>query len=47
MKKFVFGLMASVALLAVSCDSATTADDDSLYETHSVDKKKAAKAVRA
>ncbi len=31
MKKFLFGLMASVALLAVSCDNSTS-EDNNLYE---------------
>jgi len=47
MKKVVFGLLACVTLLAVSCETNNTADDDSLYQTHSVDKKEAAKRVRA
>ncbi|MUH37925.1 peptidase m28 [Zobellia amurskyensis] len=47
MKKLVFGLLACASLLAVSCESSNTADDDSLYETHSVDKKEAARNVRA
>jgi len=47
MKKVLFGLMACATLLAVSCESNDTADDDSLYQTHSVDKKEAAKRVRA
>lgn len=39
MKKFVFGLLACVTLLAVSCETSSTADDDQLYE-HGVDKTK-------
>ncbi|MGB5821339.1 MAG: hypothetical protein WBG90_17775 [Saonia sp.] len=31
-KKIVFGILACVTLLAVSCDSSTTAEDDALYE---------------
>ncbi|WP_276166891.1 hypothetical protein [Zobellia alginiliquefaciens] len=41
MKKLVFGLLACVALLAVSCESSNTAEDDSLYETNAIDKKTA------
>ncbi|MBC7000156.1 hypothetical protein [Cytophaga sp. FL35] len=39
MKKFVFGLLACVTLLAVSCETSSTADDDQLYE-QGVDKTK-------
>ncbi len=38
MKKFLFGLMACVTLLAVSCDN-NTAEEDNLYE-QGVDKRK-------
>ena len=31
-KKIIFGLLASVTLLAASCTPNTTADDDQLYE---------------
>lgn len=41
MKKFVFGLLACVTLLAVSCETSSTADDDNIYETNSIDKKTA------
>jgi len=47
MKKVLFGLMACATLLVVSCESNDTSNDDSLYQTHSVDKKEAAKRVRA
>ena len=47
MKKVVFGLLACATLLAVSCETTDTSSDDSLYQTHSVDKKEAAKKVRA
>jgi len=47
MKKVLFGLIACATLLIVSCESNDTADDDSLYQTHSVDKREAAKRVRA
>lgn len=33
MKKVVFGLLACVTLLAVSCETTDTASDDQLYET--------------
>ncbi|WP_430908833.1 hypothetical protein [Maribacter sp. 2-571] len=33
MKKFVFGLLACVTLLAVSCEPSSTAEDEQLYET--------------
>jgi hypothetical protein len=36
-KKFMFGLLACVTLLAVSCEPNTTAEEDSLYNTESVD----------
>lgn len=39
MKKLVFALLASVTLLAVSCETNSTADDDQLYE-QGVDKSK-------
>ncbi len=32
MKKFVFGLLACVTLLAVSCEPSNTAEEDQLYE---------------
>ncbi|NHF60167.1 hypothetical protein FK220_012485 [Flavobacteriaceae bacterium TP-CH-4] len=38
MKKFVFGVLACVTLLAVSCEPSNTAEEDSLYETNSIDK---------
>lgn len=41
MRKIVFGLLACVTLLAVSCETSSTADDDSVYETYSIDKKTA------
>ncbi|MGP1993665.1 peptidase m28 [Zobellia laminariae] len=41
MKNLVFGLLACATLLAVSCDSSNTAEDDSLYQTNSIDKKTA------
>ena len=47
MKKIVFGLLACVTLLAVSCETNSTAEDDSIYETHSVDKMEASRQVRA
>ena len=37
MKKFVFGVLACVTLLAVSCEPSNTAEEDSLYE-NGVDK---------
>jgi hypothetical protein len=32
MKRFVFGLLACVALMAFSCEPNSTADEDQLYE---------------
>ncbi|MGB5666456.1 MAG: hypothetical protein WBM53_06395 [Maribacter sp.] len=32
MKRLIFGLMACVTLLAVSCEPNSTADEDQLYE---------------
>ncbi|WP_256439252.1 hypothetical protein [Pseudozobellia sp. WGM2] len=32
MKRIVFGLLACVTLLAVSCETNSTAEDDSIYE---------------
>jgi hypothetical protein len=32
MKKLIFGLLACVTLLAVSCEPNSTADEDQLYE---------------
>lgn len=32
MKKVVFGLLACVTLLAVSCETTDTSEDDQLYE---------------
>ncbi|CAM3619606.1 hypothetical protein [Zobellia roscoffensis] len=40
MKKLVFGLLACVALLAVSCESSDVASDDSLYTEEGVDRSK-------
>lgn len=31
-KRFIFGLLACVTLLAVSCEPSNTADEDELYE---------------
>ncbi|VAW17417.1 hypothetical protein MNBD_BACTEROID03-2850 [hydrothermal vent metagenome] len=36
-KKIMLGLLACVTLLAVSCEPNTTAEEDSLYNTESVD----------
>jgi len=36
-KKITFALLACMTLLAVSCEPNTTAEEDSLYETESVD----------
>ncbi|WP_262492769.1 hypothetical protein [Maribacter sp. HTCC2170] len=44
MKKFVFGLLACVALTAFSCEPNSTADEDQLYE-QGVDKKKLTKKL--
>ncbi len=44
MKKFVFGLLACVTLLAVSCESSSTAEEDALYE-QGVDKSKLTKKI--
>jgi hypothetical protein len=41
-KKLIFGLLACVALLAVSCEPNNTADEDDLYEV-GVDKSKITK----
>jgi len=38
-KQIIFGLLACVTLLAVACESNSTADEDSLYE-QGIDKKK-------
>jgi len=38
-KKIIFGLLACVALLAISCEPNSTADEDDLYEV-GVDKTK-------
>lgn len=38
MKKLVFGLLACVTLLAVSCEPSNTAEEDSLYDTETIDK---------
>ncbi len=44
MKKFVFGLLACVTLLAVSCEPSSTAEEDQLYE-QGVDKTKLTKKI--
>ena len=40
MKRFVFGLLACVTLMAVSCEPNNTAEEDQLYE-QGIDKHKA------
>ena len=44
MKRFIFGLMACVTLLAVSCEPNNTAEEDDLYEV-GVDKSKLTKKI--
>lgn len=44
MKKFVFGLLACVTLLAVSCETTDTASDDQLYE-QGIEKRKLTKKI--
>ena len=36
-KKIIFGLLACVTFLAVSCETASTADEDQLYENQAID----------
>ena len=43
-KRFIFGLLACVTLLAVSCEPNNTAEEDDLYEV-GVDKKKLTKKI--
>ena len=43
-KRFIFGLLACVTLLAVSCEPNNTAEEDDLYEI-GVDKKKLTKKI--
>ncbi len=38
MKKFVFGLLACVTLLAVSCETSSITEEDALLETNAIDK---------
>ena len=40
MKKLVFGLLACVALMAVSCEPNSTAEEDQLYDTETIDRTK-------
>ncbi len=47
MKKFVFGLLACVTLLAVSCEPSNTAEEDGLYETQSIDRTIDKKNIRS
>ncbi len=42
MKRLIFGLLACVTLMAVSCEPSSTADEDQLYE-QGVDKTKITK----
>jgi len=42
MKRLIFGLLACVTLMAVSCEPNSTADEDQLYE-QGVDKSKITK----
>jgi len=44
MKKLLFGLLACITLLAVSCEPNSTADDDQLYEV-GLDKTKLKKKI--
>lgn len=43
-KRFIFGLLACVTLLAVSCEPNNTAEEDDLYEV-GVDKSKLTKKI--
>ena len=43
-KRFIFGLLACVTLLAVSCEPNNTADEDDLYEV-GVDRTKLKKKI--
>lgn len=46
-KKILFAVLASVSLLAASCTSASTADEDSLYPTQSIDRNIDKRNIRA
>ena len=37
-KKIIFAVLASATLMVASCTPNSTADEDSLYETNSIDK---------
>ncbi len=44
MKRLIFGLLACVTLMAVSCEPNSTADEDQLYE-QGIDKTKIPKKI--
>ncbi|WP_339712870.1 hypothetical protein [uncultured Kriegella sp.] len=46
-KKVLFAVLASVSLLAASCTSASTAEEDSIYQTQSIDRDISKKNIRA
>ena len=40
MKKLLFGLVACISLMALSCEPNSTADEDQLYDTETIDRTK-------